>query len=134
MMQEISDQSSRTVLLNTFVVKKKRCRVYFHRGTLIWETEKPPYSKYIYYLDLYLYIIEIVIDNILKRIAIYYLYIKYSNSRENFMDIRNFLKVKTSRKILFNFNSYVLCQKVRDTVRETWTKYFRFVRMDHTYV
>ncbi|XP_006566593.1 ceramide kinase isoform X3 [Apis mellifera] len=43
MMQEISDQSSRTVLLNTFVVKKKRCRVYFHRGTLIWETEKPPY-------------------------------------------------------------------------------------------
>ncbi|XP_076634236.1 ceramide kinase isoform X2 [Colletes latitarsis] len=44
MMQEITDQSSRTVLLNTFVVKKKRCRVYFHRGTLIWETEKPPYS------------------------------------------------------------------------------------------
>ncbi|KAK1124728.1 hypothetical protein K0M31_006090 [Melipona bicolor] len=43
MMQEITDQSSRTVLLNTFVVKKKRCRVYFHRGTLIWETEKPPY-------------------------------------------------------------------------------------------
>lgn len=46
MMQEISDQSSRTVLLNTFVVKKKRCRVYFHRGTLIWETEKPPYTRW----------------------------------------------------------------------------------------
>lgn len=58
MMQEITDQSSRTVLLNTFVVKKKRCKVYFHRGTLIWETEKPPYSKqnetsfiYLVYLD-----------------------------------------------------------------------------------
>lgn len=37
--------SSKSVLLNTFVVKKKRCRVYFHRGTLIWETERPPYSK-----------------------------------------------------------------------------------------
>ncbi|KOC62165.1 Ceramide kinase [Habropoda laboriosa] len=46
MMQEITDQSSRTVLLNTFVVKKKRCRVYFHRGTLIWETEKPPYTRW----------------------------------------------------------------------------------------
>jgi len=37
--------ASNSVLLNTFVVKKKRCRVYFHRGTLIWETERPPYSK-----------------------------------------------------------------------------------------
>nr|XP_031847729.1 ceramide kinase isoform X3 [Nomia melanderi] len=46
MMQEITDQSSRTVLLNTFIVKKKRCRVYFHRGTLIWETEKPPYTRW----------------------------------------------------------------------------------------
>jgi len=52
MMQDISggpadDQraSSKSVLLNTFIVKKKRCRVYFHRGTLIWETERPPYSK-----------------------------------------------------------------------------------------
>ncbi|KYN20529.1 hypothetical protein ALC57_07128 [Trachymyrmex cornetzi] len=52
MMQDIpggptDDQraSSKSVLLNTFVVKKKRCRVYFHRGTLIWETERPPYSK-----------------------------------------------------------------------------------------
>lgn len=46
MMQEnAADHSSNSVLLNTFVVKKKRCRVYFHRGTLIWETERPPYSK-----------------------------------------------------------------------------------------
>lgn len=38
-------RTSTTVLLNTFVIKKKRCRVYFHRGTLIWETERQPYSK-----------------------------------------------------------------------------------------
>ncbi|XP_018362135.1 PREDICTED: ceramide kinase-like [Trachymyrmex cornetzi] len=53
MMQDIpggptDDQraSSKSVLLNTFVVKKKRCRVYFHRGTLIWETERPPYTRW----------------------------------------------------------------------------------------
>ncbi|XP_018352225.1 PREDICTED: ceramide kinase [Trachymyrmex septentrionalis] len=53
MMQDISggpadDQraSSKSVLLNTFIVKKKRCRVYFHRGTLIWETERPPYTRW----------------------------------------------------------------------------------------
>ncbi|XP_011175344.1 ceramide kinase [Solenopsis invicta] len=50
MMQDISvdDQraSKSAVLLNTFIVKKKRCRVYFHRGTLIWETERPPYTRW----------------------------------------------------------------------------------------
>jgi len=51
MMQEIpgapadDHRASKSVLLNTFVVKKKRCRVYLHRGTLVWETERPPYSK-----------------------------------------------------------------------------------------
>ncbi|XP_011299241.1 ceramide kinase [Fopius arisanus] len=35
-----------SVLLNTFVIKKKRCRVYFHHGTLIWETERPPYTRW----------------------------------------------------------------------------------------
>ncbi|XP_066583603.1 ceramide kinase isoform X1 [Prorops nasuta] len=44
--QEGSDLSSKSVLLNTFVIKKKRCRVYFHRGTLIWETERPPYTRW----------------------------------------------------------------------------------------
>jgi hypothetical protein len=34
------------VLLNTFLIRKKRCRVYFHRGTLIWESEGASYSKY----------------------------------------------------------------------------------------
>lgn len=34
-----------TVLLNTFVVCKKKCKVYFHHGTLIWETEAPPHSR-----------------------------------------------------------------------------------------
>lgn len=28
--------------------------------------------------------------------------------KENFMDIRNFLKMETSRKILFSFNTYVI--------------------------
>lgn len=43
---EAGDQCSQTVLLNTFVIKKKRCRVYFHQGTLIWETERPPYTRW----------------------------------------------------------------------------------------
>ncbi|CAL1678810.1 unnamed protein product [Lasius platythorax] len=51
MMQDIpgasvDDRASKSVLLNTFVVKKKRCRVYLHRGTLIWETERPPYTRW----------------------------------------------------------------------------------------
>ncbi|KAG8235193.1 hypothetical protein J437_LFUL014157, partial [Ladona fulva] len=33
------------VLLNTFLVRKKRCKVYFHRGTLTWETEVSPYTR-----------------------------------------------------------------------------------------
>jgi len=33
------------VLLNTFVIRKKRCRVYFHRGTLTWESEGAPYAR-----------------------------------------------------------------------------------------
>lgn len=37
-----------TVLLTTFVIRKKRCRVYFHRGTLIWETERAPYSEFLF--------------------------------------------------------------------------------------
>lgn len=35
-----------TVLLNTFVVCKKKCKVYFHHGMLIWETEAPPHCEY----------------------------------------------------------------------------------------
>jgi hypothetical protein len=38
------------VLLNTFLIRKKRCRVYFHRGTLIWESEGASYSKYTAFL------------------------------------------------------------------------------------
>nr|CAD7260302.1 unnamed protein product [Timema shepardi] len=34
------------VLLNSFVIKNKRCRVYFHRGKLIWETDGSPYNRY----------------------------------------------------------------------------------------
>ncbi|XP_012278630.1 ceramide kinase [Orussus abietinus] len=45
-MQDTDNDSSGAVLLNTFVIKKKRCRVYFHRGTLIWETERPPYTRW----------------------------------------------------------------------------------------
>ncbi|XP_046623003.1 ceramide kinase isoform X1 [Neodiprion virginianus] len=45
-MQEFNDHASDAVLLNTFVIRKKRCRVYFHRGTLIWETERPPYTRW----------------------------------------------------------------------------------------
>nr|CAD7393262.1 unnamed protein product [Timema cristinae] len=34
------------VLLNSFIIKNKRCRVYFHRGRLIWETDGSPYNRY----------------------------------------------------------------------------------------
>ncbi|KAF7990695.1 hypothetical protein HCN44_000500 [Aphidius gifuensis] len=40
------DEFSGSVLLSTFIIKKKRCRVYFHRSTLIWETEKQPYTRW----------------------------------------------------------------------------------------
>ncbi|XP_014212641.1 ceramide kinase [Copidosoma floridanum] len=40
------DASYGTVLLSTFVIRKKRCRVYFHKSTLIWETERPPYKRW----------------------------------------------------------------------------------------
>jgi hypothetical protein len=35
------------VLLNAFHIKGKRCRVYLHRGVLIWETERRPFSEFI---------------------------------------------------------------------------------------
>ncbi|XP_012258476.2 ceramide kinase [Athalia rosae] len=41
-----NDHTSDAVLLNTFVIRKKRCKVYFHRGTLIWETERAPYTRW----------------------------------------------------------------------------------------
>ncbi|XP_023718038.1 ceramide kinase isoform X2 [Cryptotermes secundus] len=44
-MMSVSDvQVFDPVLLNTFLIRKKRCRVYFHRGTLIWESEGASYS------------------------------------------------------------------------------------------
>ncbi|XP_054281444.1 ceramide kinase [Macrosteles quadrilineatus] len=33
------------VLLNTFSIGKKKYKVYFHRQTLIWESETPPHSR-----------------------------------------------------------------------------------------
>ncbi|XP_065349487.1 ceramide kinase [Cloeon dipterum] len=33
------------VLLNSFLIKGKRCRVYLHRGVLVWETERRPYKR-----------------------------------------------------------------------------------------
>lgn len=60
---EAGDQCSQTVLLNTFVIKKKRCRVYFHQGTLIWETERPPYSKFIILNFIYIYGVYYKCDN-----------------------------------------------------------------------
>ncbi|XP_058809040.1 ceramide kinase isoform X2 [Phymastichus coffea] len=43
---EDEDPMRGTVLLTTFVIRRKRCRVYFHRGTLVWETERPPYTRW----------------------------------------------------------------------------------------
>ena len=48
---EEEDSNCKTVLLTSFIIRKKRCRVYFHQNTLIWETEKKlPYSEY-FFLD-----------------------------------------------------------------------------------
>ncbi|KAF7393296.1 hypothetical protein HZH66_009129 [Vespula vulgaris] len=63
-MQDTADNSSKSVLLNTFVVKKKRCRVYFHRGTLIWETERPPYMRFHLKIESKLVILTIMTTNI----------------------------------------------------------------------
>lgn len=46
-MGEPSGDECEPVLLNTFVIKKQRCRVYFHRGLLKWESEGDPYSKFV---------------------------------------------------------------------------------------
>lgn len=46
MQDKEEDPSFKTVLLSTFIIKKKRCRVYFHKGTLIWETERTPYTRW----------------------------------------------------------------------------------------
>lgn len=46
-----NEQYSNSVLLNTFVIKKKRCKVYFHNGTLVWQTERPPYSKNFFFFN-----------------------------------------------------------------------------------
>jgi hypothetical protein len=51
------------VLLNTFVIRKKRCRVYFHRGTLTWESEGAPYCKYMTFLIAYGYFFRICHTN-----------------------------------------------------------------------
>uniref|UniRef100_A0A1B6D226 DAGKc domain-containing protein n=1 Tax=Clastoptera arizonana TaxID=38151 RepID=A0A1B6D226_9HEMI len=40
-----------TVLLNTFIIEKKKCKVYFHRGTFIWENEAPPHTRNTLLLD-----------------------------------------------------------------------------------
>lgn len=44
-MGEQSGDECEPVLLNTFIIKKQRCRVYFHRGMLKWESEGDPYSR-----------------------------------------------------------------------------------------
>ncbi|XP_066997111.2 ceramide kinase [Anabrus simplex] len=44
-MTDAGEQVCDPVLLNTFLIRKKKCRVYFHRGTLIWETEGAPYTR-----------------------------------------------------------------------------------------
>ncbi|KAK7793254.1 hypothetical protein R5R35_010247 [Gryllus longicercus] len=44
-MTDAVGQMCDSVLLSTFLIRKKKCRVYFHRGTLIWETEGAPYTR-----------------------------------------------------------------------------------------
>lgn len=44
-MTESANQASDSVLLSTFRIRKKKCRVYLHRGTLVWETESAPYKR-----------------------------------------------------------------------------------------
>lgn len=46
--EESNDSDS--VLLNTFHIKKKRCRVYLHKNNLTWESDEYPYSEYTIYI------------------------------------------------------------------------------------
>lgn len=39
-------EANNPVLLNTFFIGKKSCRVYFHHGTLIWDSEKSSQAHY----------------------------------------------------------------------------------------
>ncbi|XP_046682846.1 ceramide kinase [Homalodisca vitripennis] len=44
-MESSNDSIWDIVLLNTFIISKKKFKVYFHRKTLIWERETPPHSR-----------------------------------------------------------------------------------------
>jgi hypothetical protein len=48
------------VLLNTFLIRKKRCRVYFHRGTLIWESEGASYCKYMIFFTEHVWLLQLL--------------------------------------------------------------------------
>lgn len=54
-MASADDTVDDVVLLSTFHMQDKRCRVYLHRGVLIWETERRPHSNKINSICYYLY-------------------------------------------------------------------------------
>lgn len=42
----MSDDCENSVLLSTFHSGRKKLRVFFHRGVIVWDSEKPPFGKY----------------------------------------------------------------------------------------
>lgn len=38
----MTDDTQQSVLLTTFTSKKKRYKVFFHQGKIIWDNERPP--------------------------------------------------------------------------------------------
>lgn len=43
----MSDDNQSSVLLSTFYSGRKKYRVFFHRGAIVWDNEKPPFGEYI---------------------------------------------------------------------------------------
>ncbi|KRT83782.1 hypothetical protein AMK59_3697 [Oryctes borbonicus] len=41
----MTDETQQSVLLTTFSSKKKRYKVFFHQGKIIWDNEKPPSAQ-----------------------------------------------------------------------------------------
>lgn len=42
----MSDDHQSSVLLTTLSSGRKKYRVFFHRGVIVWDNEKPPFGKF----------------------------------------------------------------------------------------
>lgn len=66
-----------TVLLNTFTCGKKKLRIIYHKGNIIWDNEKPPSEQY-----------TLPLQNVL---SVHHNYIQTHPSKEKEIDPHNFI-------------------------------------------